>query len=289
MASKHPPRLFEVPEQLRSLNMRNPVVLASGLRGDTPENLKAAYDAGAGAVVTKSVTLKPREGYPKPNFVPSRGGGWLNAIGLRNDGAAEFARRLGSPDFPVIVSLAGSDPDDFTAMIGMFERPIAYELNLSCPHAAGLGTDVGDDSTLTAQIVRAAKKASDVPVFVKIGSNMEGSAAEAIKAGADGLTAINTVPALEVDIDTGKPTLSAGRGGLSGPPILDIALRTVSRMVRAHGVPVMGCGGVSTWEDAAMFLQTGAFAVQVGTAAIHEPEVLGRIAAGLQRWMPKRA
>ena len=269
------------------LDIRNPVILASGLSGDTPESLKAAYDAGAGAVVTKSVTLEPMEGHPEPNFVASRSGGWLNAIGLRNDGAAEFARRLGKPDYPVIVSLAGSEPNDFEEMVGMFDFAIAFELNLSCPNAVGFGSDVGSVPDVAIAIIRTVKSATDVPVFAKISYSMGGIVADYINAGADGITAINTIPAMETDIETGKPVLSAGTGGLSGPPIRDKALQTVSMVVQKHNVPVMGCGGISTWEDAALFLQAGAFAVQVGTAAMLNPAVLGTIAEGLTNWVPK--
>ena len=127
------------------LEIRNPVIKASFLNGDTPENLRAAYEAGAGAVVTKSVTLEPRNGNPDPNLIEVEGGGWLNCIGLRNAGAAEFARVLGKPDYPVIVSLAGTDPASFTSMIGMFECATAFELNLSCPNVDGFGDYVGHD------------------------------------------------------------------------------------------------------------------------------------------------
>lgn len=273
--------------QIGLLKLRNPVILASGLVGSTPEELKRAYDMGAGAVVTKSVTLEPREGHPEPNFVPSKTGGWLNAIGLRNDGAVEFAGRLGKPGYPVIVSLAGSDPAEFVAMIRMFDGVIAFELNLSCPNASGLGCDVGTNPKLVAEIVRAAKSATTLPIFVKIAYDMSESAAAAIEAGADGITAINTVPAMAIDIETGQSKLSTDGGGLSGPPIQDIALRTVSQMIHQHNVPVMGCGGISTWQDAALFLQAGAFAVQVGSAAMERLAVIGEIVDGLASWTPK--
>ena len=270
------------------LNIRNPVILASCLLGDTPENLRAAYETGAGAVVTKSVTLEPRDGHPEPNFIRMEEGGWLNCIGLRNAGAAEFARALGKPDYPVIVSLAGTDPAGFTSMIGMFECAAAFELNLSCPNVDGFGDYVGHDPALTGRVVRAAKSATSAPVFVKIAHDMVGSAvAAAVDAGADGITAINSVPATAINIRTGRPRLSSPKSGLSGPPIKYIALSVVSRLAGRYGVPVMGCGGVSAWEDAAEFMGAGAAAVQVASAAIDDPGVLGEIAAGLSDWAPE--
>lgn len=273
--------------RIGTLEIRNPVIMASCLLGDTPENLKAAYEAGAGAVVTKSVTLEPRGGNPEPNFI-KEGGGWLNCIGLRNVGAAEFARSLGKPDYPVIVSLAGTDPAGFASMIGMFECAAAFELNLSCPNVDGFGDYVGHDPALTGRVVRAAKSATNVPIFVKIAHDMvESTVAAAIDAGADGITAINSVPATAIDIMTGRSKLSSPKSGLSGPPIKSIALSAVSRLADRYDVPIMGCGGISSWEDAAEFMSAGAAAVQVGSAALPDPSILGKIAAGLSDWAPE--
>lgn len=266
------------------LELRNPVILASGLRGDSPANLRAAYDAGAGAVVTKSVTLKPREGYPEPNFVKAAGGGWLNSIGLRNDGAQAFSRSLGRPDFPVIVSLAGSEPGEYAVMVGLFKHAAAFELNLSCPSVEGFGRHVGDDPDFAARAVRETMSTTESPVFVKIAHHMRDSAAMALEAGAAGVTAINTVPAMDIDIETGRPALSNSTGGLSGPPIRTIALETVRELAALHDAPIIGCGGISRWQDAAAFFRVGATAVQVGSAAMEDLNVLGEIAAGLSSW-----
>ena len=270
--------------RIGSLEIRNPVILASGVLGDSPTTLKAAYNAGAGAVITKSITIDPRQGRPEPNIIRADNGGWLNAIGLENPGAKEFARILGRPDYPVIVSLAGSNPSDFKYMIGLFDHAVGFELNLSCPNVDGLGDDVGDDSDLTSRVIKAAKSAANVPVFVKIGHHMAESAKAAVLAGADGITAINTVPATAVDHNTREPVFGPRAGGLSGPPIKPIALRTVHDIVNRHSVPVIGCGGISTWRDAAEFMMVGAVAVQVGSAAMDDLNVLGRIADGLSKW-----
>ena len=261
------------------LQLASPIVLASGLLGDTPEKLRAAYDAGAGAVVTKSVTLYARKGNPEQKPV-REGEGWLNSVGLKNPGAKAFASRLGRPDYPVIVSLAGSIPDEFTEMARMFGGVAAFELNMSCPNAAGFGHDIGHDPTLTGDVVSAMKECTDLPIFVKVGIKMRESVEAAIKAGADGITAINTVPV----VDDAAKMFTAGRCGRSGPPIKSEALEEVSYIANKYHIPVMGCGGVCSGADALSFLQAGAWAVQVGSAAMMDGvDVLGRIAAELPR------
>lgn len=266
------------------MEIRNPVILAAGVLGDDPAKLREVYESGAGAVVTKSITIDKHVGRPKPNIVEVKGcGGWLNAIGLENPGAHEFARRLGHPDYPVIVSLAGSIPEDFQVMTRLFDGAVAgFELNMSCPNVDGFGHDIGDDPSLARQVVEIVKDETGAPVFVKIGYHMAASAQAAVNAGADGITAINTVPATFVDPSTKKPIFGHRAGGLSGPPIKPIALRAVDDLVTKYkGVPVIGCGGISDWRDAAEFLEIGASAVQVGTAAMNDPSALGRIARGL--------
>lgn len=273
------------------LTLRNPVILAAGLLGDSPDNLRAAYKAGAGAVVTKSLTRDERKGHPEPTVFKLPNGGWINSVGFRNPGVAAFASKLGRPDYPVIVSLAGSIPDDFEHMVGMFNEAVAgFELNLSCPNVRNMGDDVGHDSNLTRDVVQKTKGATDLPVFVKVAINMDDSVDEAISAGADGITAINTVRAVGVNPETGKPFFDDGRGGgLSGPPIKHIALREVYRFASKHDVPIMGCGGISTWQDATDFMTLGASAVQVGSAAMEDTLILGQIAAGLSEFEVKKA
>ena len=269
---------------LGSLELRSPVILASGLQGDTPQRLKEAYDTGVGAVVTKSVTMEPRAGHPEPNLIKRENGGWINAIGLKNVGARRFAKELGRPTYPVIVSLAGNDPSDFVRMIEMFDGAAAFEINLSCPSVVTFGYNVGDDASLTTEIIRAAKSATDVPIFVKIAYTMLQSVDVFVKAGADGITAINTVPAMEIDITTGKPKLGNGMGGLSGPPIKSTAIYTVHKISKIHDIPIMGCGGISSWRDAVEFLLAGADAIQVGSAAMENVSVLRDIAKGVKDW-----
>ena len=261
------------------LEIRNPVILASGVFGDAPEKLRAAYQYGAGAVVTKSITRYPREGNPEPNHKESSDGWYKNWVGLRNPGAEAFARMLGRPDYPVIVSLAGSIPYEFGEMVGMFGGVAGFEINVSCPNVDGMGDYVGNDPTLTAQVVKAVKDATDLPVFVKVSYQMHHTVRTIKDAGADGITAINTMPGMDIDIEADPP--STRKCGLSGPLLRPIGLRVVRDLIQEYKVPVMGCGGISTPEDAADYLRMGASAVQVGTAAMHDVAVLGRIASGL--------
>ena len=252
--------------------------------GDSASNLKTAYDAGAGAVVTKSITISPRLPRPEPTIIPLKTGGQINAVGLVNPGAVKFSHNLGNPDHPTIVSLAGSKPSEFEYMVRLFKHASAFELNTSCPNVDGVGVDIGDNPTLVADIVRAAKSSTDVPVFVKIGHHMVQSAISAVKAGADGITAINTVPATLVDSATSKTVFEPHVGGLSGPPIKHIALRTVHDLADMYDGPIIGCGGISNWQDAVEFLIAGATAVQIGSAAMNDLNVLGRIADGVKNW-----
>ena len=258
------------------LKMRNPVMLAACPLGASPHMLRTAYDAGAGAVVTKSITLEPRAGNPEPNTAGLPGGWTLNWAGLGNPGAAAFSRALGRPDYPVVVSLAGSRPEDFGKMAGMFDGVAGFELNLSCPNA-GPESCVGDDPAVAAGIVRAVRRATDLPVFAKVGYGMDGAVEAAIGAGADGITAVNTIPGMYAGVG-----LEARSGGLSGLPLLPVAVAAVGRIVSRYGVPVIGCGGISLWEDAAMHMEAGAVAVQVGTAALDGIGVLGDVASGLE-------
>lgn len=251
--------------------LERPAMLASGVLGISVDVFSRLYRAGAGAVVTKSLSSEPWEGYPNPTMVGAGGGGWLNAVGLSNPGAAEFARMLeAGTEAPVIVSLVGSTAAEFESMIAEFGRcrVAAYEINLSCPHVARVGLEVGDDHALVSELFGAIKRAARAPVIAKVGlgSDYLGTVRAAAEGGADAVTAINTVRAMAIDAEAARPVLSNGVGGLSGPPIKPIGLRCVYEITSRHGIPVIGCGGVSTWEDAAEYILAGACAVQVGSA-----------------------
>ncbi len=254
------------------IQLDKPVMLASGILGISLDVFNRLYASGAGAVVTKSLSTAPWEGYPNPTIFSVKGGGWINAVGLSNPGASNFAKMIEpNQDVPIIVSLVGSVPEDFETMIKEFEncKVKAYELNLSCPHVAKVGLEVGDDPGLVKQIVTTVKNATNVPVIAKVGlgtSNYLNTVNNAVDSGIDAITAINTVRAMAIDVETKRPILSNKFGGLSGTPIKPIALRCVYEISSKYDIPIIGCGGVSTWEDAVEFFLAGASAVQLGSA-----------------------
>jgi len=254
------------------IQLDRPVMLASGILGISLDVFKRLYLSGAGAVVTKSLSTEPWEGYPNPTIFSVKGGGWINAVGLSNPGAPNFAKMIEpNKDVPIIVSMVGSIPEDFEIMIKQFEhcKVTAYELNLSCPHVAKVGLEVGDDPELVKKIVTAVKNTTPVPVIAKVGlgtSNYLNTVSAAIDSGIDAITAINTVRAMAIDAETQRPILSNRYGGLSGTPIKPIALRCVYEISSNYDIPIIGCGGVSTWEDAVEFFLAGASAIQLGSA-----------------------
>jgi dihydroorotate dehydrogenase (NAD+) catalytic subunit len=254
------------------IQLDKPVMLASGILGISLDVFNRLYASGAGAVVTKSLSTAPWEGYPNPTIFSVKGGGWINAVGLSNPGASNFAKMIEpNQDVPIVVSLVGSVPEDFEMMIKEFKncKVKAFELNLSCPHVAKVGLEVGDDPGLVKAIVSTVKNSTNVPVIAKVGlgtSNYLNTVSTAIDSGIDAITAINTVRAIAIDVETQRPILSNKFGGLSGTPIKPIALRCVYEISSKYDIPIIGCGGISTWEDAVEFFLAGASGVQLGSA-----------------------
>ncbi len=254
------------------IQLDRPVMLASGILGISLDVFNRLYRSGAGAVVTKSLSKEPWEGYPNPTIFSVKGDGWINAVGLSNPGAANFAKMIEpNQNVPIIVSLVGSIPEDFEMMIKEFEncKVTAYELNLSCPHVAKVGLEVGDDPELVKKIVTTVKNTTDIPVIAKVGlgtTHYLNTVGTAIDSGIDAITAINTIRAMAIDVETQLPILSNKFGGLSGTPIKPIALRCVYEISSKYDIPIIGCGGISTWEDAVEFFLAGASAIQIGSA-----------------------
>ncbi len=272
-------------------------MLASGILGVTPDVLKRVADAGAGAMVMKSISIEPRQGYRNPTIVEVEGGGFVNAVGLSNPGLEVFAaemRRLKDKPIPVVASLFGSTSEEFSRIVSTLEStPVdCYELNLSCPHVEKVGLEVGQDPVAVSKVVKAAKQASSRPVLVKISPNLTAPAevaAAAEDAGADAITAVNTVRAMVIDVETGQPILSHRIGGLSGAVIKPIAVRCVYDISQRVRIPVIGCGGISTWADAVEFLLAGASAVQVGSAVGHHGlRVFNEITGGIRSYMARQ-
>ena len=277
------------------IKLERPTILASGILGISLDVFNRIYRAGAGAVVTKSLSKEPWEGYPNPTMFSVNGNGWLNAVGLSNPGASYFAKMISqNQDVPIIVSLVGSTEDDFDFMVKQFEnvKVLAYELNLSCPHVAKVGLEVGDDPELVKKIVKKIKSVTKVPVIAKVGlgtTHYLDTVAAACDAGIDAITAINTLRAMAIDVETERPILSNKIGGLSGTPIKPIAIRCVYEISSQYEIPIIGCGGISNWKDAVEFLLAGASAVQIGSAVGDGwIDVFDEINTGILQYMEKK-
>jgi len=282
--------------EIAGLKLANPTMLASGILGYTGLSLKSVIEAGAGAIVTKSLGLEPRTGYPNPTVVQVDCG-LLNAMGLPNPGISHFKeemKELENTGVPTIVSIYGYSSEEFAKVAETAAKmgADAIELNVSCPHIKKAGAEIGCDPLLLTDVVKEVKKKVDKPVIVKLTPNVAniGEIAEAAeKAGADAITAINTVKAMAVEIETGRPLLANKFGGLSGPAIKPIAVRCVYDVYRSVDVPVIGCGGITSWQDAIEFMLAGASAVQIGTAiAFKGVSVFSSVAKGINTYLKRK-
>jgi len=284
--------------EIAGLKLPNPTMLAAGVLGLSGASLREAVENGAGAVVTKSVGLRARSGYANPAVVQVSCG-LLNAMGLPNPGAQGFAEEIrelkrGGVSVPVIASVFGFSAEDFakTARILAGAGADAVELNASCPHVEKTGSEIGQTPTLVAEVVKRVKNALDKPVIVKLTPNVAqiaGVAEAAVEAGADAITAINTVRAMAIDVETTQPILANRIGGLSGPAVKPIAVRCVYEIYEAVRVPVIGCGGVTTWRDAVEFILAGASAVQIGTAVASQGlGVFKSVSKGIESYLRRK-
>lgn len=276
---------------LGPLNLRNPVLSASGTFGSGWEGRELADLSVVGALVSKTVTVAPRHGNPPPRIheTPS---GMLNSIGLENKGADWFLRetlpRMRTLGPKVIVNIGGESIAEFVELAERCSRAgvDALEVNLSCPNVQEGRLLFSTEPRLTEQAVRAVKQVASVPVFAKLSPNVTDItviAKAAEQGGADGITAINTLIGMAVDWRRRRPVLGRVIGGLSGPAIRPIALRMVYEIAKVVRVPILGVGGAASAEDVLQFLCAGASAVQLGTAVFTDPTVLSRTVHELQQ------
>src|SRR3989344_4035082 len=259
---------------LTGIKLKNPAILASGFLGVTKASLKNMINRGAGGVVTKSISPQPREGHKAPIIVTYEAG-MLNAVGYSNHGAdkakEEFSRikEIGAP---AILSIIGQAVDDFKTVWEKLRDCGfgAIEIPLSCPHTPGYGTMGGQHTPEMAEkITKAIKAVAKVPVFIKVSpnENMVAVAKAAEAAGADGITAVNTMgPGMIIDLETKTSVLGFGMGGVSGAALRPIAVRCVFDLYKAVKIPIIGCGGVTTGRGMIEMMMAGAIAVQIGTA-----------------------
>ncbi|MED0586280.1 dihydroorotate dehydrogenase [Bacillus subtilis] len=266
--------------KLPGLDLKNPIIPASGCFGFGKE-FSRFYDLSClGAIMIKATTKEPRFGNPTPR-VAETGAGMLNAIGLQNPGLDSVLHNelpwLEQFDTPIIANVAGSQIEDYVEVaehISKAPNVHALELNISCPNVKTGGIAFGTNREMAADLTKAVKEVSDVPVYVKLSPNVANITEIALaieEAGADGLTMINTLIGMRLDLKTGKPILANKTGGLSGPAVKPVAIRMVYEVSQAVNIPIIGMGGVQTAEDALEFLLAGASAVAVGTANFVNP------------------
>jgi dihydroorotate dehydrogenase (NAD+) catalytic subunit len=273
------------PVTVGGVALDNHLLLAAGILGTTGSSLSRMLSSGAGGVVTKSIGPHPKDGHAGPCLVVLEKG-ILNAMGLPNP-SREFVDEISSlAKKPVIVSIFGSNPDEFALVGSWFAGKVAgIELNLSCPHAEGYGSAIGTDPALVEACTRAVSK-SGTATWVKLTPNVTditaiGKAAE--RGGARAIVAINTIKAMRISTGMKCPVLGNRYGGLSGNAVFPIAVRCVYELYETCKIPIIGCGGVATADNVVEMMMAGASAVEIGSAVYHDVKVFETIKADLYR------
>ncbi|WP_096199289.1 dihydroorotate dehydrogenase [Bacillus sp. FJAT-45350] len=266
--------------ELPGLSMKNPIMPASGCFGFGKEYAEYFDLSKLGAIAVKASTIEPRYGNPTPR-VAETSAGMLNAIGLQNPGVEKIMANelpwLEKYDVPIVANVAGSEMEDYIEVaerVSKAPNVTALELNISCPNVKKGGIAFGTMPEVAAELTKKVKDASSVPVYVKLSPNVSDivAMAKAVEAaGADGLSMINTLLGMRIDLKTRKPILANGAGGLSGPAIKPVAIRMIHQVSQAVSIPIIGMGGIQTAEDVIEFFLAGASAVAVGTANFVDP------------------
>ncbi len=276
---------------IAGINLKSPLILASGILGVSFSSMKRVIDVGAGAVTTKSIGPVSRKGYKNPSIIEIYPGTFMNSVGLGNPGIDDFIpeiKEIKEYDIILIVSVFGNTNESYLDVASKAEKAgaDAIEINISCPHAEV--SSIGIDKDLTYELVKFLKKKLTVPLFVKLNpnvTNIERIALAAEKGGANGVIAINTLAALKIDVNTKRPILSHGNGGLSGKAIHPIAVKKVYDLYKILKIPIIGCGGIDSWQDVVEFFLAGASAVQIGTALYKRAEIITEINNGIIRYL----
>jgi dihydroorotate dehydrogenase (NAD+) catalytic subunit len=279
---------------LPGLDLKNPIMPASGCFG-FGENYAQLYDLNVlGAIMVKATTLEPRYGNPTPR-VAETPSGMLNAIGLQNPGLDEILAKklpfLAQFDVPVIANVAGSSEEDYVEVCRLITQAPnvkAIELNISCPNVKQGGIAFGTDPETAYRLTKACKAVCTVPLYVKLSPNVTDIVliAKAVEeGGADGITMINTLLGMRIDVKTRKPVLSNITGGLSGPAIKPVAIRMIHQVSQAVRIPIIGMGGISCVDDVLEMIMAGASAVAIGTANFTDPMICPKLIEALPKRM----
>ena len=282
--------------RIHSLQLKNPVMTASGTFGYGPEFADFIPLDGLGGIIVKGTTLHPREGNDYPRMVETASG-MLNCVGLQNKGVDYFCEHIYPEikdiDTNIIVNVSGSSPDDYAecaTRVDALEKVPAIELNISCPNVKQGGMAFGVTCEGAASVVKAVRKRYHKTLIVKLSPNVTNIAeiARAVEAeGADSVSLINTLMGMAIDIEKRRPKLSIGTGGLSGPAVKPVALRMVWQVAKAVKIPVIGLGGIMTATDAIEFLMAGATAIEIGTANFIDPAVTIKVRDGIDEWLDR--
>jgi len=285
--------LVDITTNIADIKIENPTILASGVMDEDAGSIKRIIDNGAGAIVTKSIGSISRVGYTNPTLI-ELDHGILNAMGLPNPGIDDFGKEiklLTLSKIPIIGSIFAGTIDEFINLAKKMQNygVSALELNLSCPNAKHYGLELGCDSNLVRKITSSVKKSVKIPVFVKLSPNVTNIveiAKSAQEGNADAIVAINTVKAMKIDIDIGKPVLSNKIGGYSGEAIKPIGVRCVYELSANIDIPIIGVGGIKTGEDVIEYLMAGASAVQIGSGIYYRgTEIFEKLNKEIIDWM----
>lgn len=286
--------MAELKVKINNLELKNPVMTASGTFGYGIEFADFIPLDGLGGIIVKGTTLRPREGNDYPRMAETASG-MLNCVGLQNKGVDYFCEhiypQIKDIDTNMIVNVSGSSPDDYAecaSRIDALDRIPAIELNISCPNVHDGGMAFGVTCAGAASVVRAVRRRYSKTLIVKLSPNVTDVAdiARVCEAeGADSVSLINTLMGMSIDIERRCSRLSIGTGGLSGPAVKPVAVRMVWQVARAVGIPVIGLGGIMTAADAIEFIMAGATAVQIGTANFIDPTVTIKVRDGIDSWL----
>ncbi len=281
--------------QISGLYFSNPLILASGVLGVAPSSMVRLARAGMGGITTKTIGPNARLGYVNPSIIEIDEGTFLNSVGLANPGIDAFCEEIKDikkrTNIPLIISVFGPGPDGYAKIAKQAEEAgaDAIEINVSCPHAEVASISLSPE--LTAEFTSTVKKAVNIPVFAKLTPNIANIvpiAQAAEEAGADAIVAINTIRALALDIETGRPILSHGIGGLSGKAIRPVGVRVVYELFKNINIPIIGVGGVFSWQDVLEYIYAGATAVQIGSALSRGDHILSEITNGLEIFLERK-
>ena len=278
--------------KIGNLELKNPVMTASGTFGYGPEYADFVELSEIGGIIVKGTTLHPRQGNDYPRMAETASG-MLNCVGLQNKGVDYFCEHIYPEikdiDTNMIVNVSGSSPEDYAecaARIDALDKIPAIELNISCPNVKDGGMAFGVTCEGAASVVRAVRKSYHKTLIVKLSPNVT-DITEIARAVADSVSLINTLMGMAIDIEKRKPMLSINTGGLSGPAVKPVALRMVWQVAKAVGIPVVGLGGICNANDAIEFMLAGASAIEIGTANFLDPQVTVKVKNGINEWLDK--